>query len=751
MARNPKRVYHSESGCNLPQIDLERAHYRFGVFELERSSGELRKLGVKLKLQEQPLQLLLLLLERHGQIVTREDIQRRLWPEKTFVDFDNAINSAVRKLRDALSDSAENPRFIETLARRGYRFVAPVNAPAEPVPVPEIRRPKWRFGITRPAGAAIAGACVASLIGAGILWEHDRQATRRIGDDALPPPVLLTSYPGFQKEPSFSPDGGRVAFSWEEPGKGQSKIYVKLIGSSSEPLRLSTGEGEDFAPAWSPDGRSIAFLRSLGPFTAAVVLIPSLGGPERELVRLQLRDDQERRPWKMPSPQLAWSPDGKWLLATEQIGPEMLVHFGVVRISVESGEKTRIELLPEASSKRNQANLPLNSGESGFALSPDGRNLAFVQIVESPRDRLFVVPLSPDMMPAGSPRLVHFDESFIPGIAWDAEGRYLVVPSDRRGRAEMWRVPVEVRGQPVRLNLGDDHPGEVAVSKTAQRLVFTHYSIDEDIWRLDLNSPHLQNASSFIASTASEAKPSYSSSGKRIAFESERSGAEEIWTSNADGSQPVQLTSFGKAWSGTPRWSPDDRQIAFDSNISGRWNIYAIGSGGGKPVRLTQGEGESIRPSWSHDGKWIYYCSVRTSGPQILKIPASGGAEVQVTKNGGSNQMESPDGTYLYYLSGNMRGLWRVPTAGGNDVQILAPIDELTFAMGRRGVYVASSYGVGATPLRLVDFETGAVTSVGTLPVPAIGGLAVSPDEHWLLFVKSELSGSQLMLIENFR
>src|SRR5215471_7776517 len=94
---------------------------RFGLFELDPRAGELRKSGIRIKLQDQPFQILLLLLEHPGEIVTREEIQKRLWPENTYVDFDNAINSAVRKLREALGDSPENPRFVETLARRGYR------------------------------------------------------------------------------------------------------------------------------------------------------------------------------------------------------------------------------------------------------------------------------------------------------------------------------------------------------------------------------------------------------------------------------------------------------------------------------------------------------------------------------------------------------------------------------------------------------------------------------------------------------
>jgi DNA-binding winged helix-turn-helix (wHTH) protein len=100
--------------------------YRFGQYEADAAAGELRKRGVKLRLQEQPFQILVALLERPGQVVTREDLVKRLWPDGTFVDFDHSLNTAIAKLRDALDDSASNPRFVETLAKRGYRFIAPI-------------------------------------------------------------------------------------------------------------------------------------------------------------------------------------------------------------------------------------------------------------------------------------------------------------------------------------------------------------------------------------------------------------------------------------------------------------------------------------------------------------------------------------------------------------------------------------------------------------------------------------------------
>src|SRR5437773_7840650 len=103
-----------------------RSILRFGVFEVDVRSGELRKQGVRIKLQEQPFHVLAVLLQRPGEVVTREELRNQNWPADTFVDFDNSLNTAINKLREALGDSADNPRFIETLPRRGYRFIAPV-------------------------------------------------------------------------------------------------------------------------------------------------------------------------------------------------------------------------------------------------------------------------------------------------------------------------------------------------------------------------------------------------------------------------------------------------------------------------------------------------------------------------------------------------------------------------------------------------------------------------------------------------
>src|SRR5579864_1014086 len=139
---------------------------RFGVFAVDRKTGELRRNGVKVRLQDQPLQILLTLLERPGEVVSRDDLRSRLWADDTFVDFEHSINTAVRRLRDALGDSAENPRFVETVARRGYRFLAPVSGGLETAVLPQIHpnvpahRPRLWWILGAVSSAMLVGVIV---------------------------------------------------------------------------------------------------------------------------------------------------------------------------------------------------------------------------------------------------------------------------------------------------------------------------------------------------------------------------------------------------------------------------------------------------------------------------------------------------------------------------------------------------------------------------------------------------------------
>lgn len=747
---NPPEGFMIQSYCadTMPEIEQQQRPFQFGVFEINRHTRELRKHGVKLKVQDQPIEVLLLLLERSGEIVTREEIQKRLWPESTHVDYDNAINSSVRKLRDALGDSSDSPRFIETLSRRGYRFIAPIS---RPLGAPQRELPANRSSrlVQMPASGSRApvkrrrliwSACITLILFGTVgtvLWRTSKsnQSHRETPEPAIP----LTGNRGYEGFPAFSPEGTRVAFSWKQPGERVPSIYVKLVGQG-EPVRLTINPAGDFAPAWSPDGVWVAFLRVRPGFHAAIMIISALGGQEREVAEVTLGTEELLRDWEATSvapPFLAWSGNAHWLLALEQNTPHGA--FSIVRISVETGAKRVLTFPPKET-----------MGDGGLALSPDGKTLAFTRTFRFFEKDLFVVPVSEDMLLKGAPTRLTFDNKEIDGLAWTPDGRRLIFSSERGGRRELWEMSVRSPSESVRLTAAGDEPHELAVARQGNYLVYKHQTADWHIWRMRLNGNNREQAQMFISSSRMEHLARYSPDGRRLAYQSGRSGNQNIWVCNADGSHPVQLTAVRDAWAGSPRWSPDGQKITYDSNVTGNWHIYVIDAQGGSPIQLTTTNTQEFRPSWSHDGKWIYFSSPRSGQPQVWKVPAAGGTAVPVTKNGGGVAFESTDGKDLYYTKDQQ--LWKMPIGAANGTLVLGSMLDNNYAPAKHGIYFLAGTATDTTlRLQFLNFATHAIVNIGTVPGPSADEISISPDERWFLYATASGAGSELMLIKNFR
>jgi DNA-binding winged helix-turn-helix (wHTH) protein len=279
----------------VAEFDAARRLVRFGVFELDVRSGELRKAGSRLTVSEQPLNLLIALLDRPGEVVTRDELRERLWPADTFVDFEHGLNAAVKRLRDALGDSADTPRFIETVPRRGYRFIAPVDEVGVPAasgfgkrsaPQPRPRQvPVVRIVV---AAAVVLGA---GVFGSAVSWWTSRHGHVETARSTVPQTLRRVTFgSGFDTDATWSPDGRFIAYSSNR--SGNLDIWVQAV-SGGEPEQIMHSPSADTQPTWSPDGNDTIVFRSERN-GGGLFAVPAHGGPERQLTTFGL--DRGGRP-----------------------------------------------------------------------------------------------------------------------------------------------------------------------------------------------------------------------------------------------------------------------------------------------------------------------------------------------------------------------------------------------------------------------------------------------------------------------
>jgi Tol biopolymer transport system component/DNA-binding winged helix-turn-helix (wHTH) protein len=699
----------------LEQSPLPRI-LRFGIFEIDLRAGELRRDGVKLKLQEQPFQLLCMLVEHSGEVVTREELRNRLWPADTFVDFDHSLNAAIKRLRDALGDSAENPRFVETVARRGYRFMGEPAIPAAPT---EARTRSWQRLFTARNGV-LGGLAACALALFFLYFNHSLRSKA-----AQPTVTPAVTNVGEKYTPTLSPDGQRLAFVWNGGAGSHFNLYVKVIGTE-ESLQLTKQPSLDFNPVWSPDGRYIAFCRILKDATG-IYIVPALGGAERR-VRNTLWDEQEfDQVFRFG--RLSWSPDGKLLAYSDRASRSEAA--SIFLLSLDSGEVRRVTSAPRA------------RGDSSPEFAPDGQTLAFSRDSQGVQS-IYAIPVS-----GGEEQRLTSDAAQKWGLAWTPDGREIVFANV----GWLWKVSRR-GGEPEKLQFGQDG---FQPSIRGNRLVYVHLKFNNNIWRRDLNSSvPASPPDKLITSTRMESGPQFSPDGSKIAFESTRTGAYEVWLCRSDGSGLMQLTHFNPSVTGTPRWSPDGQQIVFDSRPAGNSDIFVVDVQGGPPRRLTTEPSNEVVPSWSRDGRWIYFASDRTGGWEVWKMPSPGGSAVQVTRHGGFAGFESPDGRFFYYAKGlTIPGLWRIPTDGGDEVELIGSLEAGYWgywAVVENGIYyldTATKPGIA-----FFDITTHRVTRLFDLenrPARQAPGLAVSPDKRTILYTQLDATDSDIILVENFR
>ena len=696
------------------------------------------------------MQVLLVLASKPGEVFTREEIRQVVWRD-VFVG-DDVLMRAVSEIRRAFEDNPQSPHTIQTVPKVGYRLIAPVAGPEEaiavttdpaivpaavsaaPMPlVPEVIAPNPVRELSTQAGrrAQRMRLRIGAMFAVSLLVIAGSAVWRKAGHPAASAATFvsrpLTTYPGSQLQPALSPRGDAVAFVWRQGEHQGHHIYVLSLRSGA-PVRVTSGEDQEFSPAWSPDGLSLAFIRQSST-GSSVEIMPALGGSERQVYTFAGNSVGEYGG-------LAWSSDGNRLIFPEQrsaAGPSQLVELAL------NTHTTRVLTAP-----------PTNwNGDSMPAVSPDGKQLAYARGSEQSTRDIFVMNL-----PDGTPRQLTTDAHIILGLVWTPDGSNLVFSSNRGGTMGLWRVSPN-GGPPERERAGSDGAYWPTVSKRGDLLAYSHGSASWSIASVPLGTHKPLQEIDILTSSEQDSSPSLSPSGNLLAFQSWRSGSQEIWTSGVDGSNPTQLTNQG-ASAGSPTWSRDGRLIAFDARPGGFAHIYITDVGGANPRTLTSGTFNDIVPSWSADDHWIYFGSNRSGSWQIWRISADGqGAPQQITIGGGMVAKPSPDGRWLYFTKAETPGIWRRSVDGGSEQKIFdGPPAEYPnyWTVSANDVWALSTVNDHSTLAR-IDASSGQVTEGYRLihaPAP-FSGLTVSASGKQMLFSELLEAKSNLTLVEHFR
>lgn len=741
------------------------------------------------------MEVLLCMAEQPGKTVTKDAFMRAVWADTVVTD--DVLSRCISELRKTFGDDARNPDYIETIRKVGYRLIAPVTVPdtaedASVVPAAPKTASAPSSASAHPpddasvvAGGAAQRHWVAGLFGLALVLAVIGTlffVRPRTPDAPTPPSATpFTSFPGQEIDPALSPNGRQLVFAWDRDEGDYHNLYL-MQEAAEKPLRLTTAEANEWSPTWSPDGRSIAFVRQMGD-THGIYVVSSLGGNERKVAAFTARKVQG----------VTWAPDTtrQTLVLALQRAPHRA--YGLYRLT--AGVDSLVPLTRPPT---------FSVGDTHPAFSPDGRFIAFTRTIVDDVQDVYVVPTT-----GGPARRVTSDSARVSGLTWMPDGNELLVASYRSGRSGLWRIPVR-DGPPTWVTTASEgtslhHP---SLDRRGRRLVYAQQASQVNLWKVSHPTDYARlTTTRLVSSTQRDADPTVSPDGERIAFASRRSGYPEIWTATAEGTAPTQLTAFEGPLTHSPRWSPGGTQIAFVSRAYGNGDVFVVSADGGPPRRLTSSPAEDLAPRWSHDGRAIYFASNRTGDWETWRAPVRGDSTTQITEGGGLAAQESPDGRVLYFVRPDTTGLWAVSlsdvtfpfpvaparndtlpnllaqnalasaAAGGPasfpdltawpDLQRdvigrdsvrkpahiamdLAPSDHANWIVDERGIYFLRRDRDTAM-LSFYRFSTQRVDALFLLPdADPAGGLAVSPEGDWFLHTQEERHESDILLVKDF-
>jgi len=720
----------------------------FGPFRLNTEYNRLYRNERNIPLPRKRFDILLLLVQNPGRLLTKNEIIERIWPDQ-FIE-ENNLTQHIYLLRQSIEDDPRYPRYIITVPGKGYMFQGTVEERQPGAALPDDaagQASATSLNPTRPDDLAVSGIAPSALptspqrwriallilvllglLGLGGWMVTTRENRGRHQQHINPLSIPLQTLTGFKKSLAFSPDGKMLAFTSENEQSNKTDLYIRMI-SGGESIRLTNSPENELDLAWSPQGDRLAFLR--WPEGAGadrekyqVVIIPTLGGPEQILTTVEGGLD--------------WSPDGRYLAISDNISPTSAV--GIFLVSLDNQTRRNISRPPSG----------LNIFDNLPRFDRTGQWLAFVRWESGVNGDIFITNLQ-----NGEMKQLTFDKHAISDLRFAEDNQTIVFVSNRNGNHRLWEIPV-TGGTPSLVTGITDEVQKITISPLNGHIAFTQLTNDTATEIVPINraggAPAPLRPPCFINSSRRDDTPRFSPDGEQIAFISTRTGKDEIWVARADCSQPRQLTYIGEDGVGSPRWSPDGRKLIFDHHINGQSEISMVEISSSIVTRLTNDPLPNFLPSWSSDGLAFYYCSTMTGREEIWKKYLDRDKPIQITRQGGFECVESPDGRYLYFT--NRDQLWTYDSSSGA-VSLIPELSnyriERYWHLGNGAIYFVTDLQM---EIQRFDLTTRTLQLVGKLPgfLPnALPGISLNQAENLLATSYINYRFGDIILTSNWR
>ena len=734
----------------------EVGFYKFGDFRVDLEKQQLTRLGQQVEIRPHHFAILLFLLRNRGEVVAREAILDHVWADEAVEE--GNVSQAIYQLRRMIDDPGQGESWILTIPKRGYLFVPderrenpdlpPDRSEVESAPtVAQLPAEESRSLATyRPSrgvwiGLAALVIALSFVVGSSLIFRSSVRALQILSRYTIPSEEL---------DPEFSPDGQFLAFSGLGETGENADIYLKSVEQDRR-IRLTTHPDADRSPTWAPDGRRVAFLRWSADDRerARVMVVDPASGLEEEVGRSRGA--------------LGWMPDGRRLIVNdlaqgdgaEGRGPRSTVLF----------------LLPlDASAGRQPTQLTKPGTPGTVDTMPRAARyldkIAFLRTAGGSHGEIYTIDLK-----SGRITQATHENGAISFFRWgQREGGFYLV-STRTGVPRLWHFGLPglvstIYGNTGPARLAEQMPYQLSQFTTLQNpplLAFARQIRDRQVRVIDLATPGGVNGAGgcLLPGAKGDEPPQFSPNGDRVAYLSTLRGKEAIWIANSDCTGQARVREFDSTRIGHLRWSPDGSRLVYEGLVGDRTEIWTIGIDGSIPLRLTVNDQEERDPSWSRDGRSIYYVALVDGRETIRRLPAGGGQSVLVVSSGGREPVESADGRTLRFVREG--SLYAFSLSAADDQRLSAgswgrPARQ--WAIGRNtqfgpaAVTFLADNPDSAAALEQLDLSSGKTVRIGQIegvPAAAIAGFALSPNNRSLSIVVDQGSIGELTTVEGWR